>query len=567
MLKAYSYIRFSSPEQAKGRSQARQFEECVNYCKLHKLNLAREEEYTFLDKGRSAYKAEHLGENGQLARFLRFVEDGTIAPGSSLIVESLDRLSREHVKHALPRFMDLLNKGINIVTLSDGRTYSSDFTEMDLILSIFVMSRAHEESSTKAKRVGDAWRNKRDKARVEGKPMGAAIPLWLKLEEGVFQIVPDRVKTVRRVFQWTIDGYGKIAISKALNAEGVPSFKGTTWGPSSIHKMLTNRAVYGIYQPHSVQLTKERQPIGEPILDYFPRIIEESMFFEAQSAMQGRRVAGATKQSKIFNVWQGLAKCGLCGASMHLINKGKPPKGNTYLHCINARKGMCTGKMLRLDGSELVFKEILAKVDSLSLVQDSSGKLAKELAVTNGRLSEQRTKLLGYVAGLEDGYSSALGNAISRTEQLITELEVTAVQLQTNLASEEITSKDDFFAKLDMESYEGRNRANALLKRLKIWVGINRYDKNKVLYLVVQNNEMILAVGCNASQLTAIPFVDGQLERVKIQDFDGTLLSSAIISNLEFMLRSDSWTTEEADAKIDALVNEAFERVESGDIE
>jgi DNA invertase Pin-like site-specific DNA recombinase len=225
MNKAYSYIRFSSPEQAKGRSQARQFEECVKYCKLHSLELAREEEYTFLDKGRSAYKAEHLGENGQLARFLRFVEDGTIAAGSSLIVESLDRLSREHVKHALPRFMDLLNKGINIVTLSDGRTYSSDFTEMDLILSIFVMSRAHEESSTKAKRVGDAWRNKREKARTELTPMGAAIPLWLRLADHSFQIIPERAETVHRVFQMAIGGYGSIAISKVLNADNVPTFK------------------------------------------------------------------------------------------------------------------------------------------------------------------------------------------------------------------------------------------------------------------------------------------------------------------------------------------------------
>jgi DNA invertase Pin-like site-specific DNA recombinase len=125
-------------------------EACEEYCQQHGLNLIRDEEYTFLDQGLSGYKAEHLGDNGQLAKFLRLVKNGTIEQGSTLVVESLDRLSREHVKKALPRFIDLLNDGIDIVTLADGRRYTSDFTEMDLIMSIFVMSRAHEESSTKS---------------------------------------------------------------------------------------------------------------------------------------------------------------------------------------------------------------------------------------------------------------------------------------------------------------------------------------------------------------------------------------------------------------------------------
>ena len=122
---AYSYIRFSSVSQSEGRSQSRQFEACAKFCTANDLTLAQGEDYTFLDAGKSGYKAEHLDVNGQLRRFLSLVENGTIAPGSYLIVESLDRLSREHVKTALPQFMDLLNKGINIVTLLDGKTYTS----------------------------------------------------------------------------------------------------------------------------------------------------------------------------------------------------------------------------------------------------------------------------------------------------------------------------------------------------------------------------------------------------------------------------------------------------------
>jgi hypothetical protein len=66
---AYSYIRFSSVSQSEGRSQSRQFEACAKLCTANDLTLARGEDYTFLDAGKSGYKAEHLDVNGQLRRF------------------------------------------------------------------------------------------------------------------------------------------------------------------------------------------------------------------------------------------------------------------------------------------------------------------------------------------------------------------------------------------------------------------------------------------------------------------------------------------------------------------
>ncbi|WP_341707630.1 recombinase family protein [Halopseudomonas sp.] len=85
--KAYSYIRFSSLEQAKGDSFRRQTEGIRNYCTKNGLDLATSAEYTFFDKGKSAYKADHVGENGQLKRFIDLVESGHIKKGSYLIVE------------------------------------------------------------------------------------------------------------------------------------------------------------------------------------------------------------------------------------------------------------------------------------------------------------------------------------------------------------------------------------------------------------------------------------------------------------------------------------------------
>lgn len=474
---AYSYIRFSSPAQAAGRSQARQLEACERYCLAHGLTLATGEDATFLDAGKSAWKGEHLGEKGQLTRFINLVRDRTIKPGSTLIIESLDRLSREEVRKAQTTLSDLLSEGIELVTLTDQKTYTNNGNVLDLIMSILIMSRANEESSTKSKRVRDAYKKKHENARDNKTPMGRAIPMWLELSDDKksFKLNNERVAVVKRIFQMAIEGYGRGASCKKLNADGVPSFKGGTWGVASIDKVVNNRAVLGEYQPWSVQVGTAgiRQKAGEPILDYYPAVISEATFYEAQAAINSRLIAQSTKQTDNFNVWQGLAKCTLCGAAMHLVNKGKPPKGQSYLRCYNAKKGLCTGGYTRLDASEVVFKYLLQKLDALSLIQDSSDRVVKELARTEAMLSEKRVKLVVYTAIFEDKPSQTVNNILVRTEEEITELEKQIVKLNTSLASERITNKAEFFQRLDLVSYEGRNRANAFLKRLevKVYVG------------------------------------------------------------------------------------------------
>ena len=99
--KAYSYIRFSTPEQEKGDSLRRQEEEARKYAVEHGFNL--DESQKFKDLGKSGYKGFNR-INGALNDFLNLVNSGEIPKGSVLIVEHLDRLSREKVSDALTLF-------------------------------------------------------------------------------------------------------------------------------------------------------------------------------------------------------------------------------------------------------------------------------------------------------------------------------------------------------------------------------------------------------------------------------------------------------------------------------
>lgn len=321
---------------------------------------------TIRDIGVSAYRGKNRTV-GALGGFLRMVEDGKIAPGSFLIIESLDRLSREAVLETVPRFIDLINAGIIIVTLMDGQEYSKERLTADwtpLILSIAVMARAHEESLTKATRVREAWDKKR--AGAASKPLTARVPAWLELREERINEISERAEIVRRIFRETIAGDGRRVIIRRLNDEGIPSFQARKkgWQPSYIAKLLANRAVTGEFQAYRRDGVGRRTPEGEPVSGYFPQVISEADFLRAGQARASRMAAPGRRGEHVTNLFTGLAKC-TCGASMMLENKGKPPKGARYLTCSDARRsiGCDNGRRWRLDKVEAAVLQALRRVE------------------------------------------------------------------------------------------------------------------------------------------------------------------------------------------------------------
>src|SRR5262245_40837291 len=89
---AFSYIRFSHPDQAKGDSLRRQTEAARDWCGRNGLCL--DETTTLRDLGRSAYTGKHRSnpDRHALAAFLKLIEQGKVPRGSFLIIENLDRL-------------------------------------------------------------------------------------------------------------------------------------------------------------------------------------------------------------------------------------------------------------------------------------------------------------------------------------------------------------------------------------------------------------------------------------------------------------------------------------------
>jgi DNA invertase Pin-like site-specific DNA recombinase len=334
--KCFSYTRFSTPDQEKGDYLRRQIEKAEEWAQEHGLVL----DDSLTDKGLSAYRGTHKTK-GALGEFLKVVESGKIPKGSVLVVEAMDRLSREEVLNALSQFTSIIKAGIRIVTLIDNKEFTQESVNQnpfDLMYSINAMASAHGESERKSKRLKEAWTTKRNN--VGDKKLTARSPAWLILnEDGTkFQVVKGNAKIIQRIFKMKAQGFGSERIARTLNEDktlvwepperkdGKPSkrpWKG--WRKSYVDKILRNPQVIGEYQPHRIEIKdqkKYRVPIGDPLPGYYPAVVKPSLFWEVQAKIKGN-VGKGGRNGIVSNLFGTMAFCAYCRSPMRFVNKGK----------------------------------------------------------------------------------------------------------------------------------------------------------------------------------------------------------------------------------------------------
>ncbi|NKE47626.1 recombinase family protein [Roseomonas frigidaquae] len=365
MTKAYSYLRFSTPEQATGDSTRRQRELAEKYAA--KTGLELDDSLSLNDPGISAYYGRNANK-GALAAFLRAVEDGIVESGSYLLVENLDRLSRQSPWEAMPVFQSIINSGITIVTVQDEKVYNKkEMVESPFRIfeSLMVMIRANEESATKGRRLREAWKAKR--AAASSEPMTSRVPAWLKMNKSGEAIEIDlaRMEIIRHIFDLYEMGKGAAQIARMLDAEGIQTFgdgpkqkrKAMYWHKTYIQKILSNEAVVGVIIPHQVEYSSGRK--GRKALDaiagYYPAVISREQFDRVQLMREGKANGPRVRAEKgeLQSLVAGLAFCIFCGLTMTRVNKGSSSKaGKPRLVCVKARRGDCTAPSYPLEDIE-----------------------------------------------------------------------------------------------------------------------------------------------------------------------------------------------------------------------
>ena len=391
--RVYSYLRFSDPKQSEGGSVDRQLEYARRWAVEHGLVL--DESLTMRDEGLSAYHQRHV-TRGMLGLFLAAVDEGRVPPGSVLIVEGLDRLSRAEPIQAQAQLAQIINAGITVVTASDGKEYNRQRLKdqpMDLVYSLLVMIRAHEESDTKSKRVKAAIRRQCD-AWLTGKWRGiirnGKDPAWVAWNGQAFELIPDRAESVRLAIEMFMDGHGAMAIISRLRSSGV-TFAANA---SHLYKMIRNRALVG-----DRVLTVDGEEFVLP--GYYPALMSEAEFAELQRlASQRHRRKGKGEIPGVIT-GMGICRCGYCGSAMvaqNLMSRkkrpdGKPHDGHRRLICVassNAQACKVNGSCSVVPVEDAIMEWCADAMNLASLMSggDAGVGLRAELAAARARVVE-----------------------------------------------------------------------------------------------------------------------------------------------------------------------------------
>ncbi|MGO4018681.1 recombinase family protein [Raoultella ornithinolytica] len=326
---AYSYIRFSSKKQEQGDSVRRQTELAEQYAHANNLILS---DKNFQDLGISAFKE---GNRPSLGDMLEAIEIGQIEQGSTIIIESLDRLSRRGIDVTQQIIKSILQNNVFIASLVDGLLLNRESTNdlVSVIRIALAADLAYKESEKKSQRLRETKGQQRQRA-LNGEVINKILPFWLERKQNKF-VFSDKFDTVKRIIELRRKGLGTNKIAKTLNNEGHKPLRSAGWNHTTVGKTINSVALYGAYQ--TSETTKDRKVILLDIVEnYYPAVISKEEFMLLQSDQKQNKPGYKSEH----NAFTGILKHECGGA---LVRKFHVVSGKTYQYhvCANARDGKC----------------------------------------------------------------------------------------------------------------------------------------------------------------------------------------------------------------------------------
>ncbi len=336
--KCYSYIRWSSDRQASGTTLERQLDIAREIAGKNNLELVE-----IFDKGVSAFKGVNRNK-GELGAFIEAVDAKLIPSDSWLVVENLDRLSRQEITESHDLFMNLIRKGLTIVTGIDGRKYNREIINQnptELMFPIMVLTRANEESETKSVRTYKSALKVIERYNAgERSPEGYAYAInsvgsnmwWVDCskpsenEPAVVKPHPKLFEVAKKIIELALDGWGMYRVKEYLNENhSAPQPKSkqdkgikAKWTTNRLSKFYKSRALIG---EKVINIGDDEYKIP----DYYPPLIDEDTFYRLREIKSHRNVKPSHTDKVYLFTGRNIIKCGHCGAKMinHTSNDRK----------------------------------------------------------------------------------------------------------------------------------------------------------------------------------------------------------------------------------------------------
>lgn len=500
---AVIYIRVSSTEQKDGLGLERQKTKAFEFAAEHSWYV----EKVISDEGKSAFHGANMLEGAALHQFELEARQG-LHKGKVLLVEHINRLSRQGAKQAAQLIWSLNGFGVDVATFStsDRHIYrAGDGGDMiDIFKVVILADQAHQESKVKSGYTKATW-EKRFAAMADGtqtKPIPHT-PTWIDRIDGKLVLNEHRTAVLNEIYDLYINGVGIHRIVTILNDRGEAGWSTAVnrskngWFYSYVWRLLTKRAVLGEY------VTGDGKTIAA---DFYPQAITAEKFNRAQVALGMRKSNRKVPSTRNNSLLTKLVYCSECGGGAHFEETGhrdqtyKRKNGETAyyrrqryrrLRCDRARrKHNCDNPtILKYD---VIEKTVLDELLPRLVDRPQEGKAVKELRVSIAELGRQvalkQQQQSNLLDALGDGASKAVMGRLAaleaETEAQQKELEAKNKQLAILLAAPsdkddtaliaglraELESKDD-----EIRTY-ARGRVNMALRRLVHRIEITPYD-------------------------------------------------------------------------------------------
>jgi DNA invertase Pin-like site-specific DNA recombinase len=329
MENAYSYERVSQPQQATGRGLTRQSDAAAAWAAQHGLTL--DTRLALSDAGRSASKGDHLTK-GALGKFLQLAQAGQLGSSPILLVEAIDRLSRQEPLDAIETILTgLVGSGVRIITLEDGAEYSRATLRSDptkLLVLVVKMQAAYEYSARLGMRMRHSWDKVRQQIRdgTIARPQQFC-PAWCDWDAAEGFKLNRHAAVVLKIMTMLLDR-GSYAVAIELNNKGLLMPSGKPWTHSTVRRLASNPAIYGAVQINTRPgLPKE---IHEGLL---PPVVSKAHVEQVRCRMLKRGYGASIGPTGVTHwIGQAVTSC-VCGTRIAMTVSGPKHQRHKYLRC------------------------------------------------------------------------------------------------------------------------------------------------------------------------------------------------------------------------------------------
>ena len=389
LIPAALYARVSSDRQDVDLSVSAQLRALRDYAEKNSYLVARE----YVDEAESG----RIADRPQFQKMLNEASKPE-APFKEILVWKFSRFTRKR-EHAVAFKAMLRRRGIRVVSITE----QADDTPTGKLLEAIIESVDEFYSENLAQEVTRGMRE----AASRGFWVTGSDPYGYKrvyVQDGAkkrpkLELDPPADAVVRRIFDMALQGKSILDVTRALNADGIPTTNGKRWLKTTIHTILDNEVYTGTLV-WGVAAKDRAEPVR--VEDAFPAIVSKQEFQRAKKLLGSRapKKVNPRRASSPY-LLSGLLKCETCGKQLSAA-EAKSGKYSYYVcHSLLMRgSGTCDTPRLNAKSFEkLIVDEIRANILTESNIRDLVKLLDEEM---DGVASEQRERLKTIEEEIED---------------------------------------------------------------------------------------------------------------------------------------------------------------------